>query len=246
MEEKTSLVPHNCVPHVRTLHYGLHPYSPLRPRHGDNRRKLSGIASHGRSHIPALDMVLIFPRKVIGPRVLPDLVRREVSRPCPTHHPPTRKHRQAIIYFRHWLSESMVTTPANDQRLELYRLLNPLPVAARPLSYSSGLPRNPSRADPFLRPRGVGLRVCKDGLTNLALTFVAALHWVGRLCSYTCRRGHQYNYGGPEWESLSPEEQAEARGVHRERPCAGRAVLYLQRDGVGFNIIGGGLRGRVH
>ena len=139
----------------------------------------------------------------------------------------------------------MVATSTSDQHLELYWLLDPLSVPARPLSYPSRLPCNPSHAYPFLRPRGVGLRVCQDGFTDLALTFVAALHWVGGLCSSARRRGHQHHHGDPELESRRPEEQAEARVVPRGRPRISRAVLYLQRGGVGFDIIGGKLRGRV-
>ena len=103
--------------------------------------------------------MLITSRQVVGSRILPDPVRREIPRPCPARHPPACKYRQKTLQSGHWLSETLVTAPTIDQHPELYWLLNPLSVPARPLPYPSGLPCGPRRTDRFLRPRGVGLRI---------------------------------------------------------------------------------------
>ena len=117
---------------------------PPAPAAGGNGGKLLVVTSHGWLRISILDMRLASLRQVIGPRVLLDLVRREVSRPCPICHPLTCKYCQATVQSRHWLSETLVATSTNDQHSQ---------------------PRTPISS-----ARGVGLRLFKDKFTQLALT----------------------------------------------------------------------------
>ena len=192
MEGKAGLVPNHYIPHVRTVHHDFCPDTSLRPRYGISRGRFSVITSHGKSQtsmIPVLSLILIVLHLVVGPRVLSDSIRREISRPCPTRHTPTCKHRQTTVQPRHWFSETLVAPSTNDQRLELDRLLNPLFVPTYSLSHPPSLPRNSCHTHPFLRSRGIGLRVCKNRFTNLALTVVAPLHRIGRLRCPAWRRG---------------------------------------------------------
>jgi len=132
----------------------------------------------------------LIPRQVVGPRVLPDPIHREVPRPSSTRHPPTCKHGQTIV--QHWdqPSEVQVAISANYQRFGLDWLLDPLSVPSRPLPYPSRLPHHFYRAYPFLWARATGLRVCQDRSANLAIPFVVPLHWVGRLRGPTRRGGY--------------------------------------------------------
>jgi len=185
MERKASLVPHNDIPHVRTLYHDFCPNPPLCPGYGDGGGRFSVITGHGKlqlSMIHVLDVILIVPHLAFGPGVLPDPIWREVSRPRPAHHPPTCKRRKKAIHSRHRLPETLVATSTIDQCLELDWLLNPLPVPTRSLSHPPNLPRHSWPTHPFFRSRGIGLRVCKDRFANMAITFVVSLHWVGRLC----------------------------------------------------------------
>ena len=171
--------------------------------------------------------MLIASRQVVGSRILPNPVRREIPRPCPARHSPACGCRQKVLQPGNWHPETLVAAASIDQHPELHRLLNPLSVPARSLPHPSGLPCDPGRTDLFLRSRRVGLRIRQGGITNLAHAFVVSLHRAGGLRSSTRHRGYQYHHSLAVREDCRSEEQTKTRVASRGNTCFDRAVRCL-------------------